>query len=93
MIPLDGLVAAVYVSIGILILSIIIYAIVGFLVLRKRHWIVCMIYFIVSPLFIITGYTLTHTLNSPDYILTSMLLIILFNSFFLPITKRFRKAT
>lgn len=91
MIALDGLVAAVYVAITLLVIALIIYLTVGVLVILKRQKLVSAIYFSITPLIFLIGYSLTHNFKNPDYIFLSAIAIILFNSFFLLGTKRFQK--
>jgi hypothetical protein len=91
MIALEGLVATVYAAITLLVIALIIYIIVGVLVLLKRRKVVTALYFSITPLLFLIGYTLTHNLKNPDYIFISSIAIILFNSFFLLGTKRYQK--
>ena len=93
MIPLDGLVAVVYLAIALLAVAIVTSVIIGLLVLKRRHTPISLLYFIASPVIFTAGLVLTRTFTNRDFVLLAILIIIIFNSFFLLATKRYRKTT
>ena len=93
MIPLNGLVAVVYLAIALLAIAIVTYVIIGLLVLKRRHSHISLLYFITSPVIFTAGLLLSRTFTNPDFVLVAILIIIILNSFFLLATQRYRKTT
>ncbi|MHC2990279.1 hypothetical protein OB13_01245 [Pontibacter sp. HJ8] len=91
MIALDGVVAVFYATMALLVIALITYFIVGVLVILKRQKLVSAAYFAITPMIFLVGLALTRIFNSPDFIITSAAVIILFNSLFLLGTRRFQK--
>ena len=93
MIALDGWVAAMYATMTLLGIALVIYFVVGVFVILKRQKVTSAFYFATTPLLFMLGITLTRIFHSPDFILISAAVIILFNSFFLLGTRRFQKKS
>ncbi|PKV66371.1 hypothetical protein [Pontibacter ramchanderi] len=91
MIALDGLVAVVYVAILLLLSALVVFLAVGVVVVLRRPNRIVAVYFTATPVLFLVGYLLTHAFNNPDFILITAAVMLLFNSAFLPYTKKHLK--